>query len=441
MENNNFREFWATKRFDRIILYIILCVIILLLTFDVVKNYRYHQEIDECVSYISKKYDSEFEFVEWQDRSKSMVKLTVKNVNHDVGNITVRKNHNPENGKPVFQDNYLYAKYQYENEQAEKQIAENIFGECRIMQNHVCSSTVFTPDEMNASTTYEEFLTKCHVTFQFKVLFLPSHPKPTNEQLQNFTQQCVDKIRSYSCEIYYDYDEHDYNSVGGLIWFSGGKSPDVTFSHDYRTISTDYDAHFLSADDLISHLNTKYDTEFKIEKVITSTPKLCYIRAKDVNNDSFPFQAGETISESTGEIVYKDNYILNKTEYGAEDIIDELAADAFGECRVVKKYHNELSYKDTTFQPDDVDKSTTFKECVSKCGLQFEYIILVYDNQALPSKDELEKFKQKCSENLYSCKCSIYFSVDRSDEDTEASVFWITNNYARSDYSFTVSVD
>ena len=115
--------------------------------------------------------------------------------------------------------------------------------------------------------------------------------------------------------------------------------------------------------------------------------------------------------------------------------------DAFGECRVVKKYHNELSYKDTTFQPDDVDKSTTFKECVSKCGLQFEYIILVYDNQALPSKDELEKFKQKCSENLYSCKCSIYFSVDRSDEDTEASVFWITNNYARSDYSFTVSVD
>lgn len=169
--------------------------------------------VDDCLSYMNEKYNSEFTYIEDDraDQTAKTLKIFVQNESYPDGNIFVEEE--LTNDGIRFHDNYIAVKYQQETKELLEEIASGQFGECRVI--YTANASLFQPDEYDNSTTFEEFISHKTSKIYASVLLPPEHTDQDKEQeMQQLEQKCIEHHFVLTCDLYYVDDAEAYLNIG-----------------------------------------------------------------------------------------------------------------------------------------------------------------------------------------------------------------------------------
>ncbi len=227
----------------KVVDFIIIAVIFTFLGTIIFKNEHYYKDKfqNDLLNYMNKKYDTEFEIYSdsfWQEHFLNFsYSAKLKRVNHDSGFIEERIYDNGiikakatieptilyNTDKIYFQDNYIIAKTEREADEKMEKLASDVFGEHLLYGWEPDFDSQFQPDDFNVATTFEECVSKCNLIFYYNVILPSDKSAISDEQLENFRQQCAEKLLSCKCDIYFN--DSIYNSTK---WVSDYE-PDYSF--------------------------------------------------------------------------------------------------------------------------------------------------------------------------------------------------------------------
>lgn len=106
-------------------------------------------------------------------------------------------------------------------------------------------------------------------------------------------------------------------------------------------------------------------------------------------------------------IIFHDNYVAVKYQQETKNLAEKMAADVFGECKVLYTVDN------TSVLPDEFDNTTTFEEFTSEGASQIAvYVMIPPEHSAQEKEKELKQLEQIWIENRFVGFCSLYYFSD-----------------------------
>lgn len=192
-----------------------------------------------------------------------------------------------------------------------------------------------------------------------------------------------------------------------------------------------------SVDDCLKYMNEKYGEEFEYISLTddyqTNSSLKIFVKSKKYPNSKIL-----VIEELTPDgIKYHDAYIRTKYEQDTYNLINSIATNVYGECRVIY----DLSHN-TYYLPDSFNNATTFEEYISniKSNIKFS-LLLPKEHNKLDKEKETNGFYESLRENNIICSCSIYYADDEekyekinSIPDIASSSDWFSDKVVLSIY-------
>ena len=161
----------------------------------------------------------------------------------------------------------------------------------------------------------------------------------------------------------------------------------------------------LSVDNCLEYMKNKYDEEFEYSGPYDDFQPTSRTLKIFVKNKKYPDSEILVIEEKNGEgTVCHDNYVAIKYEKDVIDLFKNVAAEIYGECRVI------YSVDDIFYLSDSFDNSTVFTEYTSKQSSNISVsVLLPPDHNREFKENELNQVYQKLCENSMVCTFNVYY--------------------------------
>lgn len=163
-----------------------------------------------------------------------------------------------------------------------------------------------------------------------------------------------------------------------------------------------------SVDDCLKYMNEKYGEEFDYISLTneyqTNSSLKIFVKSKKYPNNKIL-----VVEELTSDgIKYHDTYVRAKYKQDTYNLMNSIATDVYGECRVI-----DITSDDIYFLPDSFNNTTTFAEYISniKSNISFS-VLLPKEHSKIDKENEINRFYESLRENNIICSCSIYYTND-----------------------------
>ena len=191
---------------------LVLCAIIMIGVCGCMNSQKVKMSVDECINYMVEKYGEKFIYVEpYSDyQTNTSLKIIVQSENIPDSRILVVSE--IVDGKVLYHDNYLRAKYESLTFDLIQDIARTAYGDCRVI--YTTSNNYFLPDSFGVSTTFEEYCTNVKSNISAAILLPPSHKDSAKDKEMDdlYNLICENKIIC-SISVYYTNDLDKYQSI------------------------------------------------------------------------------------------------------------------------------------------------------------------------------------------------------------------------------------
>lgn len=169
--------------------------------------------VDACLEYMKSKYGEEFTYVESYDNAPNTsktLKIYVESSTSPGSRIFVVQEE--VDGGLAFHDNYVAVMYEAETQKLIEDMANDVYGECRILYNY--REATLMPDEFSADTSFTEFISN-YSSDIYAIILLPPNTdlsEKENKLKQMYEKMCTNKMIG-NLQVYYVKEEEHYNSL------------------------------------------------------------------------------------------------------------------------------------------------------------------------------------------------------------------------------------
>lgn len=185
-----------------------------------------------------------------------------------------------------------------------------------------------------------------------------------------------------------------------------------------------------SVDDCLEYMNNKYGEEFTF--VEENPQRQATYRSLEilVKTDSYPGKKILVVEETGSDYKkFHDNYVAVKYEQQTADLLNDIASQVYGECRVIYTVYN-------NFLPDSFDGTTTFSEYISERYSRITFKLLIPPEHGIDNKEkELEQLYNKFCDNKLIGSVEIFYTNDRekyqgisTPSETQLKIDWFDAN-------------